>query len=42
MQVGDLTYFGADLQPNYAPDRWNYPYDHCACPGLDPQTPLCM
>jgi len=26
--VGDLTYFGADLQPNYAPDRWNYPYDH--------------
>lgn len=26
--VGEYSYFGANMRPNYVPDRWNYPYDH--------------
>ena len=25
---GELSYFGANMEPNYIPDSWNYPYDH--------------
>jgi hypothetical protein len=26
--VGEYSYFGNGMVPNYVPDTWNYPYDH--------------